>query len=148
VQQHDDTGVTEVTEVADEVDDVDRVEDYERFLDAPEHAWWASPAPEPEPEPGTPTGTETADGGAGGTRDHQFGNLTISFDLDDPDPYEVLRVARRAPWEEILAAYRRQVRWWHPDGLGEASEVERAACEDRIRVLNTAYQELQLRRGR
>lgn len=65
-----------------------------------------------------------------------------------PDPYEVLRVARHASWDEILAAYRRQVRWWHPDGLRGASPAEREACEERIRVLNGAYYELRVRRGR
>jgi hypothetical protein len=121
-------------------DDVEGAEEYERFLDAPEHAWWASPDVEPTAGPAATTTDEA--------RDHQFGNLSISFELDDPDPYEVLRIPRSAPWETILAAYRRLVGWWHPEGLGEATDVEREACEDRIRVLNTAYQELQLRRGR
>jgi DnaJ like chaperone protein len=96
--------------------------DFERFLGAPEHAWrtGGEPAPQPVRAP-----AETGS-----------------------DPYAVLRVPKDAAWEDILTAYRRQVRWWHPDGLGEASETERAACEDRIRVLNAAYSELRVRRGR
>jgi hypothetical protein len=147
VQQH---GTPEAAGpgVPGEVDDVDGVEEYERFLDAPEHAWWASPTTTTEPGTEAGAGAAASDDPAGGSRDHQFGSLGISFELDDPDPYEVLRIPRNAPWEDILTAYRRQVRWWHPDGLGEATDVERDACEDRIRVLNTAYQELRLRRGR
>lgn len=94
--------------------------DFERFLDAPEHAWWTGGDGEP---PASPTHPE-------------------------PDPYAVLRIPKDATWEDILTAYRRQVRWWHPDGLGEANGVERDACEDRIRVLNAAYAELRVRRGR
>jgi curved DNA-binding protein CbpA len=67
---------------------------------------------------------------------------------DPADPYVLLRVSRDATWEEIIAAYRRQVRWWHPDGLDDANEVERAACELRLRALNIAYHELRIRRGR
>jgi DnaJ like chaperone protein len=64
------------------------------------------------------------------------------------DPYALLRVDRDATWEEIIAAYRRQVRWWHPDGLTEATDIERSACELRLRALNIAYHELRIRRGR
>jgi curved DNA-binding protein CbpA len=64
------------------------------------------------------------------------------------DPYAILRLDRSASWEEILTAYRRQVRWWHPDGLVRASDAERRACEQRIRALNAAYHELRVRRGR
>jgi DnaJ-class molecular chaperone len=99
--------------------------DFERFLGAPEHAWWT---------------------GADGTTE---AHLVASQPAPEAgDPYAVLRVARDASWEEILTAYRRQVRWWHPDGLGNAGAAEREACEDRIRVLNGAYYELRVRRGR
>jgi DnaJ-class molecular chaperone len=94
--------------------------DFARFLGAPEHAWWTGADDEPPPGP----------------------------TVEEPDPYAVLRVAKDAPWADILSAYRRQVRWWHPDGLAEGHEAEHEACEDRIRVLNAAYAELRVRRGR
>src|SRR5512134_2778341 len=90
--------------------------EFEHFLDAPEHAWWTgAEGARAEEEPDVPQPKPQAG-----------------------DPYAVLRVASDASWEEILTAYRRQVRWWHPDGLGDANEAEREACEDRIRVLNVA----------
>ena len=70
-----------------------------------------------------------------------------SFDLD-ADPYSVLRLPRSATWDEIVASYHRLARWWHPDGLGATADGERAACEAKIRQLNTAYGELRVRRGR
>jgi len=87
-------------------------------LDAPEHAWWAR---DPEPEPDPP---------------------------DADDPYVVLKVAPTAPWEEIVASYRRLARMWHPDGLRDPAPGERELCDDMIRRLNVAYSQLRVRRGR
>jgi preprotein translocase subunit Sec63 len=64
------------------------------------------------------------------------------------DPYAVLRLTPSATWDEIVANYRRLARWWHPDGLGAATEWGRAACEAKIRQLNGAYAELRIRRDR
>ena len=55
------------------------------------------------------------------------------------DPYEVLGVARTAPWEQIVAAHKRLARAWHPD-LGGDDEL--------FRRLNAAFAELRVRRGR
>jgi hypothetical protein len=67
--------------------------------------------------------------------------------LDDQDPYKVLQVEPTAAWEEIVAAHRRQARAHHPDRLFGQSEEEQREGEDRIRVINAAYQELRVRRG-
>jgi hypothetical protein len=99
---------------------------FDRFVDAPEHSWWAGA--------GDPSTTSPV--------------APVLGEPTDPDPYAVLRVPKDASWDEIIAAYRRQVRWWHPDGLGDCDGAERDACEDRIRVLNAAYAELRVRRGR
>lgn len=61
------------------------------------------------------------------------------------DPYELLGVNRRAPWDEITAAYKQRARAWHPDG---ASEDEQPRRHELIRELNAAYAELRVRRGR
>jgi len=123
-------------------------DDFERFLAAPEHAWWAAGAQEGVEDHAGPAGRHDEDHDEDHDDRHDVDDSGISFEPDDPDPYGVLRAARDASWDDIVASYRRQVRWWHPDGLGEASDVERTACDDRIRQLNAAYQELQLRRGR
>ena len=68
--------------------------------------------------------------------------------LDDRDPYKVLQVSADATWDEIVAAHRHQARVHHPDRLVGQSEQEKAEGEDRIRVINQAYQELRVRRGR
>jgi hypothetical protein len=67
--------------------------------------------------------------------------------LDDQDPYKVLEVSEGATWDEIVAAHRHQARVHHPDRLVGVSDEEKAAGEERIRVINQAYQELRVRRG-
>lgn len=68
--------------------------------------------------------------------------------IDDQDPYKVLQVDPSATWEEIVEAHRHQARVHHPDRLFGQSEEEKAEGEERIRVINAAYQELRVRRGR
>jgi hypothetical protein len=67
--------------------------------------------------------------------------------VDDQDPYKVLQIEPTASWDEIVVAHRHMARMHHPDRLADASADERAASEDRIRVINQAYQELRVRRG-
>ncbi len=67
--------------------------------------------------------------------------------VDDQDPYKVLEIEPTATWDEIVAAHRHQARVHHPDRLFGQSEEEKAEGEDRIRVINAAYQELRVRRG-
>ena len=67
--------------------------------------------------------------------------------LDDQDPYKVLQVNEDASWDEIVAAHRRQARAHHPDRLVGQSAKETAESEERIRIVNLAYQELRVRRG-
>jgi DnaJ-class molecular chaperone len=120
-------------------------QDYVAIVDAPEHLWWAGPS---ETLPPLQT-----------TRSFDAVPLTGVLDPPSPDgngaaapastgPYAVLRVPNDATWDEIVAAYRRQVRWWHPDGLGDAPAVERDACDARLRDLNQAFTELKIRRSR
>jgi DnaJ-domain-containing protein 1 len=68
-------------------------------------------------------------------------------DAGPRDPYEVLEVAPTATWDEIIAAHRHQARIHHPDLLFGQSDDEKAESEDRIRTINAAYEELQIRRG-
>ena len=59
----------------------------------------------------------------------------------------MLHVSEDATWDEIVAAHRHQARVHHPDRLFGQSEEEKAEGEERIRVINQAYQELHVRRG-
>ena len=59
----------------------------------------------------------------------------------------MLEVSEDATWEEIVAAHRHQARVHHPDRLVGLSADEQDAGEERIRVINQAYQELRVRRG-
>lgn len=68
--------------------------------------------------------------------------------LDDQDPYKVLQVDPSASWDDIVAAHRHQARVHHPDRLFGQSPEEVAVGEERIRVINAAYQELRVRRGK
>ena len=68
--------------------------------------------------------------------------------IDDQDPYKVLEVSEDATWDEIVAAHRSQARAHHPDQLVGLSPEEQERGEDRIRVINQAYAELRIRRGR
>lgn len=119
-------------------------EEYVPIVGAPEHLWWAGPTEllpplrrrsfDAEPLP------EVLDEPTGGRAPHLQGPST--------GPYAVLRVPNDATWDEIVAAYRRQVRWWHPDGLGDAPAAHREACDARLRDLNQAFTELKIRRSR
>ena len=106
-------------------------------LEAPEHAWWAASSTDPfahDPEPEPPAAEPEAEP----PPDPQAG-----------DPYEVLRLGHTATWDEIVAAHRKLVRWWHPDGLGDGTDdAEREFCAERMRAVNEAYQALRVRRGR
>ena len=68
--------------------------------------------------------------------------------IDDQDPYKVLQVDPSASWEDIVEAHRHQARVHHPDRLFGQSEEEKAEGEERIRIINAAYQELRIRRGK
>jgi hypothetical protein len=67
--------------------------------------------------------------------------------LDDQDPYKVLQVSEDASWDDIVVAHRHMARVHHPDRLFGQSEEEKRESEERIRVINQAYQELRVRRG-
>jgi DnaJ domain len=67
--------------------------------------------------------------------------------IDDQDPYKVLQVSEDATWDEIVAAHRFQARVHHPDRLFGQSDDEKVEGEERIRIINQAYQELRVRRG-
>ncbi len=127
-------------------------------LDSDEHAWWVQEEVKEawRPKSGHETEVEPA-------RDilaEHFGddwrtNFLYTATPDEPedqatvelDPYKVLDVDPTATWDEIIAAHRHQARVNHPDLLFGQSEEEKAAGEERIRIINAAYKELRVRRG-
>jgi hypothetical protein len=134
-----------------------------------EHAWWAQREVE---ELWTPRARPPASAPPEVERDiladHFGADWRTSFgftpasepDMDEPDgpdapalpdlgdPYEVLEVDPSASWDEIVAAHRHQARAHHPDRLVGRSPEQVALGEERIRIINGAYQELRVRRGR
>lgn len=127
-------------------------------LDTDEHAWWVQ---EEVKEVWRPKAGQEAE--VAPERDilaEHFGddwrtNFLYTATPDEPegevtdalDPYEVLGVEPTATWDEIIAAHRHQARVNHPDLLFGQSEEEKAAGEERIRIVNAAYKELRIRRG-
>lgn len=132
-------------------------------LDADAHAWWAQaevdqawkpktrPAPKPEPTRDilaehfgddwrTNFGVEL-------TEEERAQQLAEAQGSGDEDPYAILEIDPSATWDEIVTAHRQQARVHHPDRLFGQSDDEKAEGEDRIRVINAAYQELRVRRG-
>lgn len=97
-----------------------------------DHSWWSASSIEPQVFDVDPPDPEPAGSAA----------------VPEEDPYEVLRLPKDASWDDIQAAYRKLARWWHPDGLTNASATDRDACDEMIRRLNNAYGELRVRKGR
>jgi DnaJ domain len=128
-----------------------RRQDEDDYVDlrAPEHEWWAKRPTDPfaPVEPEEPADVVDAVEPVSAEDDRDDHVEPDPFD-ERPDPYAVLRLPTTATWDEIVANYRRLARWWHPDGLGAATEWGRAACEAKIRQLNGAYAELRIRRDR
>jgi hypothetical protein len=141
-------------------------------LDGDEHAWWAqqevSQAWKPRARKDQPGGEAVADAEPRDILAEHFGeDWRTSFEfsgpseedleeerrreqqaIDDQDSYKVLGVEPTASWDEIVEAHRSMARAYHPDRLFGRSEEQRAEGEERIRVINTAYQELRVRRGK
>lgn len=137
-------------------------------LDGAEHAWWATAELErawrPRPPHTDPPPEEerreilaehfgddwrTSFGFSEPTSAEQEAKAAVEERaIDDQDPYEVLQVDPSASWEEIVAAHRHQARAHHPDRLLGVPTEEQAEGEERIRVVNAAYQELKVRRGK
>jgi hypothetical protein len=136
-------------------------------LDDDDHAWWAQADVDTAWKPKERTPTGPAEGEERDILAQHFGDdwrTTFLYTapteeeleeerrreqqrVDDQDPYKVLEVDEDATWDQIVAAHRHQARVHHPDRLIGVSDEEKAAGEDRIRVINQAYQELRVRRG-
>jgi len=61
------------------------------------------------------------------------------MDLQERDPYEVLRVEPHASIREIHLAYRQLIKVYHPD---IADVFMRKSSEEMLKLINSAYEEV------
>ena len=57
------------------------------------------------------------------------------------DCYKVLNTRAGCSWSELRKAYKVQIQKWHPDRFKDGS-TKKEAAEEKIKVLNAAYQQL------
>lgn len=57
-------------------------------------------------------------------------------------PYEILNISPSASKEEITKAYRKMAKMYHPDRVAELAPEFRALAEERMKVINGAYEKL------
>lgn len=55
--------------------------------------------------------------------------------------YKILKVKPDCSWEELRKAYKLQIQKWHPDRFEDGS-AEKQAADEKIRYINSAYQQL------
>ncbi|MCB1336416.1 MAG: molecular chaperone DjiA [Maritimibacter sp.] len=85
-----------------------------------------------------------------GVDERSFRSLRARFVPDaTPDPYAVLGVAPDVPLDEVRAAWRAQVREYHPDRLIARGVPEEAVkiAEKHMIAVNQAWEEIQAERG-
>ncbi len=85
-----------------------------------------------------------------GVDDRTFRSLRARFVPDaHPDPYVVLGVEPDDPLDVVRAAWRRQVREYHPDRLIARGVPEEAVkiAEKHMIAVNRAWEEIQVERG-
>ena len=57
------------------------------------------------------------------------------------DCYKILRINPNCSWAELRKSYKKSIQKWHPDRFKDASK-EKLAAEDKIKVINIAYNQL------
>lgn len=85
-----------------------------------------------------------------GVSDACYRSLLTQFVPDsEPDPYEVLKVARDTPLDEIRATWRKAVLETHPDQLAARGVPVEAVqmAEKRLIAINRAWEDISARRA-
>ena len=61
--------------------------------------------------------------------------------------YEILKVSPSASLDEIRAAYKSQIRQYHPDRVSNLGEELKELAEQKSKAINSAYQEAMRLKG-
>ncbi|MBV6305682.1 J domain-containing protein [Candidimonas humi] len=61
--------------------------------------------------------------------------------------WEILKIDRNAPIEQIQIAYKQQIQQYHPDKVNSLGEELRKLAEEKSKAINMAYQEGLKERG-
>jgi DnaJ-class molecular chaperone len=62
---------------------------------------------------------------------------------DVQDPYEILNIKRNAAKSEIISAYRKLVKIYHPDKVAGLAPEYREIAERKMKIINAAYEKVQ-----
>ena len=65
---------------------------------------------------------------------------------DLADPYGILGLAEGAGWDDVTVAHRKLAKRYHPDLMLHAADAERVEAEERMRLVNRAYTQIQRQR--
>jgi DnaJ-class molecular chaperone len=67
---------------------------------------------------------------------------------DEQDPYQILNIGRNATRDELISAYRKLVKMYHPDKVAGLAPEYRDIAERKMKNFNSAYQKLKETIGR
>ena len=67
---------------------------------------------------------------------------------DEQNPYTILNIGRNATRDELISAYRRLVKMYHPDKVAGLAPEYREIAERKMKNINSAYQKLKETIGR
>ena len=73
---------------------------------------------------------------------HEKQSTTPKPSQDNKNPYEILGIRPNASLQEITAAYRKLAQENHPDKVSGLAEEFRQLAEQRMKIINVAYDEL------
>lgn len=69
-------------------------------------------------------------------------SLYAMYQVDNDRYYRILEIEKGATKEEIKKAYRKMVKKYHPDKLGDIGEEAKKTAIDKFRMVQEAYDEL------
>ena len=69
-------------------------------------------------------------------------SLSAMYQVDNDRYYRILEIEKDATQDEIKKAYRKMVKKYHPDKLGDIGEEAKNAATEKFRMVQEAYDEL------
>ena len=81
----------------------------------------------------------SADDGAESARAEPDDSSTAEVDREGDPWFEVLEIPEASTREEITAAYKRQIRQYHPDRVAQLGQELRDLAERKSKQINAAY---------